>query len=501
MYVITCIRLCVFQTHPSSGQWNVVFNLQLPGWLPATSGLGPYDEVGIRYSLFATAKFVPVDGPNTPTGWSFSALCSPFRSRTRSINAQKDIVLQRFINPPLMRASPTSAFPCINYSVNARSTPHSPDSDELCFPPEVLDKIRVLVSVPEYNSIDDSELPVTLRIGASDLNEEERKRLQVTAFTIDVSQVEKCRYDQFLQSYSFYSQNLTCIFRYRPSREYLANFPIPPESSQPPNLPLRDPHPISTVYDMGFQVSPSAESSSSSRSFSLFPDEAASTFELADGGYIFGDADADEIDDNNGTNGSKKPMCYTMQMGIPFTHTPQPRQDDPDWAGPAVLRPSAVGPLFSVRHELRVCITCAYDIPQTQPREKVAKKLEFTIPLRFARVAWNDGVSLRSVPPPPSLSSPSSESESEETPLLSDTTVPISMGPCPPYAPSLPAYSQLFDSYGCLKIDYSVPLPLYCLDRAASPSPLARAPDVDVDEARMKMVDLESSIPQVAAIN
>lgn len=30
-----------------------------------------------------------------------------------------------------------------------------------------------------------------------------------------------------------------------------------------------------------------------------------------------------------------------------------------------------------------------------------------------------------------------------------------------PYVPNLPAYSQLFDSNGDRKIDYSVPLPLY----------------------------------------
>lgn len=62
-------------------------------------------------------------------------------------------------------------------------------------PIQVLDKIQVLASVPEYIDIEGRTLPLTLRLRTNGLCEEDCKRLQVTEVIIDVLQREKCRYE------------------------------------------------------------------------------------------------------------------------------------------------------------------------------------------------------------------------------------------------------------------------------------------------------------------
>ncbi len=95
------------------------------------------------------------------------------------------------------------------------------------------------------------------------------------------------------------------------------------------------------------------------------------------------------------------------------------------WAGLKDLRPSTVSPLYSVVHELSVSLTCTYDLEA--PGGKVAReKLGFKVPLNFARVAPR-----------------------------------IQAANAPSDALVLPVYSQLYDTNGERKIDYSTPLPLY----------------------------------------
>ena len=60
-------------------------------------------------------------------------------------------------------------------------------------PVEVLNKIQVLVSVPEYVNVKDHTFPVALRMRTKDLCEEDCKRLQVTELVVDILQREKCR--------------------------------------------------------------------------------------------------------------------------------------------------------------------------------------------------------------------------------------------------------------------------------------------------------------------
>lgn len=166
--------------------WNIVFNIPLPGWLPATSFIGP-EDVGIRYTLFARARCINLDeGPNN---WGFTSFCNVFRSRVRSAGAQKAINIQRFISSP---SAHVITPPLINYLVN--SALRARTEREMAIPVEVLSKIQVLASVPEYINLEDDIIPLTIRMRTKGLDEDTCKRLQVKELTVDIVQKEKCRY-------------------------------------------------------------------------------------------------------------------------------------------------------------------------------------------------------------------------------------------------------------------------------------------------------------------
>lgn len=146
------------------------------------------EDIGIRYALYATAKFTNVEEEQSTS--YFASLCAPFRSRVKSAEATKQIKIRRFMSPPQPDVvEPTT----LNYLVN--STPaSSPDlSPKERIPSEVLSKIQVLTSVPDYVNVKDNSLPVTLRLRTKDLCEEECQKIQVTEVAIDLIQEEKCR--------------------------------------------------------------------------------------------------------------------------------------------------------------------------------------------------------------------------------------------------------------------------------------------------------------------
>jgi hypothetical protein len=174
--------------------WDIVFNLALPGWLPATSMFGEV-HAGTRYTLFATASFIHVDDHSHSVGKSwFSALCSPLRFRTREVHAKEcHIMINRFTTPPTVPASPTSLFPMLNYMVDAKAENENAMRDPTLVPLDVLSKIKVLVSIPEHVSMDDSSIPFVLRLRTMDLDDSECKRLQITGFSVELEQSEHYR--------------------------------------------------------------------------------------------------------------------------------------------------------------------------------------------------------------------------------------------------------------------------------------------------------------------
>lgn len=160
------------------------------------------------------------------------------------------------------------------------------------------------------------------------------------------------------------------------------------------------------------------------------------TYELAGNGYIF----ADDCTSRE----SEAPTWFTVQTTVPLAkQSPKARE----------RRVSERTPLFCVRHEVQVSLTCSYDVPGA---EALHERLKFIIPVQFVNVT------------------PESPSPQPQTETLLDLSIspgssrspsplpsPVAMAKSLPYAHSLPAYSQLFDSNGDRKIDYSIPLPLY----------------------------------------
>lgn len=176
--------------------WNVVFNLTIPGWLPATDVFSDSDctEAGTRYALYATAKFESLeDGPSR--SW-FSTLCTPFRQSTRTLKAPRyPIRLNRFTSPSACASSSTSSFPPINFSV----TPEVHHRDETNsgasqIPLNVLSNLRIMASVPEHISVEDNSLPLTLRFSPNKLSDAESRRLRISQFSVNLEQSERYRY-------------------------------------------------------------------------------------------------------------------------------------------------------------------------------------------------------------------------------------------------------------------------------------------------------------------
>lgn len=174
----------------SQGVWNVVFNIPIPGWLPATTSYGA-EDIGIRYSLFAEAEFINLDD-DQGNAWSFATLCTPFRSRVKCVDAQKHIVLRRFVSRSEDNPESESSSSVLTYMINPAVTA-KPASVKLQFPPEVFSKIQVLASVPDYVDVESDHFPVIVRMRTKDLPAADCRKIQVTSIATNLIQREKCR--------------------------------------------------------------------------------------------------------------------------------------------------------------------------------------------------------------------------------------------------------------------------------------------------------------------
>ena len=101
-----------------------------------------------------------------------------------------EIQLRRFISAPRVDIVQPKV---INYLVDSHDSTSTSFSSKPSVPVEVLNKIQLLVSVPEYTNVKGSTLPLTLRLRTKNLCEEDCKRLQVTEVAVDILQREKCR--------------------------------------------------------------------------------------------------------------------------------------------------------------------------------------------------------------------------------------------------------------------------------------------------------------------
>ncbi|KAF7338104.1 hypothetical protein MVEN_02035100 [Mycena venus] len=408
-------------------RWNVVFDLPIPGWLPASQDFSPNDVgASIKYYLHAVVKFVVVED-HRAASWSFSTLCSPFRSRARAIETCKKITLRRFVEPPTDEPTPPES---INYLL---SPPNKP-SDIPTIPSNILSKIQILASVPTYVDVRENSLPFTLRLRTKDLEDADCKRLHVTNFTLDVVQEETCR-------------------RAKDASEYQSRYPVPSQDSQPPNKPLCRAHHMGDMYKLSLFLTPAFHTTSLKCSTSLLPAEETGVYRLKGDTRVFAN---DAVNDTA--------TWYTLETTIPFIHNLPSLEDSSEWEGSSKVRPSSASPLYDVSHSLKLTVRCEYEIPDST--ELAIADLTFSLPLQFARVA---------PPLPPRDILPALFNSMR----LVDGAYP----PMPsllPYGANLPVYSQLFDSHGNRKMD-ATPLPLYT-PRTSPDSPVDTPTHVLVPE-------------------
>ena len=241
-------------------------------------------------------------------------------------------------------------------------------------------------------------------------------------------------------------------YRAKPSDTYLASFPLPSLSSQPPNRPLLIGHPLQTLFAIGMLGTGASERVSTERSFSLLPKSESGTFRLAGDGYIFAtDGDPEPIGDHpNPTWYAVDPTVHVSSKGPMSRDKTGPLQD---WAGDCVFRETGSSPLFTVRHEVRVTLFCTYDV-EGDPSNRVAAKLKFAVPILFSHVTKRPPIP-EFAPAPPHRPDSSRSNASITTTTSTATSSSSSISPY--YAHTLPAYSQLFEPNGDRKIDYSLP--------------------------------------------
>lgn len=216
--------------------------------------------------------------------------------------------------------------------------------------------------------------------------------------------------------------------RKTPSRGDADRYPIPPQSHQPPRVPLRNPHPIHTIYDTGLL---GTFRSNVKRSFSVLAPTESGRYIISGDGHIFTIVDSLSPEDN----------WYSLETKIPIFTEPCLR----DWAGTRKRRITESSPLFSVEHYLHVVICCEYDFADAG--ETIPERLHFSLPMRHVNV--------------PEVTIPSRHAMEDQ---CEDVRKDL------PYTHTLPAYSQLFHSNGEQKLDYSTPLPLYEPPSASSSS-------------------------------
>lgn len=425
-------------TQECGADFNAAFSLPVPGWLPATTQLGYNSDFGVKYTLFVDVSYYTLseEGASASSGLSFLRFCSPFFTRTRFAAAETGVVLRRFMTEATPRLR-TFNIPPVIPAVADVSTSALDD---------LASKIQVFATLPECVSTQASSFPCSLRISAKQLDMADREKLKITMLNMNVFQVEKCRY--------------------APSIDYRTHYPLPHEAHQPPFLPLRRPHNISLMTEIGMG-SPYVLDASTSRTISLLPENVSSRTLLNEHLHFL----HENADESNTTSGVVPgDASYVIEAVIPFssigrTSAPSSKEafDQDQWAGPMNLRPSAAMPLYTVRHELEVALQCTY------AGEEGEKWVYFVVPVKFAAPAPEACELVDDRDADIASGEEEDGADDENAPLIG---FPIS-SPSPrivaaptmaqrqPRAVALPAYSQLFHTNGDRRIDYSVPLPLY----------------------------------------
>ena len=232
------------------------------------------------------------------------------------------------------------------------------------------------------------------------------------------------------------------------SPSYVAHYPLPSPKEQPPNKPLRNAHPIQTLYDIGLLRPPLPSCFDDTHSLLPGVDRVDIPLDASDHAHKCAE-------------GLQPKRWFTIESQVPFTRSRSPslsayrhhlKKVDPfelEWLGTPRLRATSQGPFFGVRHSLRAIVALSYGASADGEPDPPKSSLAFTLPLSFVRFR-NTARTHFSMP----LSSPEPSSSSGASALFLTTIQPSR--PC-----ELPAYSQLFCPDGDSRHDDSIPLPLY----------------------------------------
>ncbi|KAF9500538.1 hypothetical protein BDN71DRAFT_1139422 [Pleurotus eryngii] len=369
-----------FEDSNKPSQWRVVFDVNLPGWLPATGPFGADRELGTSYSLHASAQYTLSE--DLTFDWPILGYCMPWLSRFRYARAMSEINLERVANK-------YDNSPLASYVFNS-----SPSPDSLLDPAF---KLQVLASLPNYIDISDEQIPLVLRVRIKDVEAGAYKDVQILSLRTDFLQLESAG----SQIPGFYKALL------------------PPKSCQPPNLPLKRPHPIAALYDLGLDDTDSCLEPVVHSERSFLP---------ADSGHyvLAGDNSIAPI-----SNSGSASTWITMNVDTPFTPSTSSKGTSRHHQTNS-LRPSATNPLFTIRHTVSVYLTYSCT---TQCDTTLADTIHFSIPVHLASRTCKP-CSFEAV-------------GSQECPSFTQPSA------------TLPPYSQIYHQNGEQRIDSIVPLPLY----------------------------------------
>ena len=220
--IISITKQLVSPSHPvqitadeDHAEWRVVFNLAIPGWLPATSVFGDEnstDVAGVSYALYARARFhsAGVDG-DTPTACAASStsassmwnnLCAVVRlgsGRPKVVQAETvPIRVTRYVSPPTRAYSAEDASPPtfsrLTFAVQALSECAPEDNPSTNIPADILRSVELHTVVPSRTSVEDDSVPLLLRLRCRPGGHEARSRLRVLGFEANIIQVDEFQF-------------------------------------------------------------------------------------------------------------------------------------------------------------------------------------------------------------------------------------------------------------------------------------------------------------------
>ncbi|KZV69044.1 hypothetical protein PENSPDRAFT_609309 [Peniophora sp. CONT] len=428
------IELCA-DDFEDGATWNITFDMRLPGWLPPSDIFGDISTAppGTSYALHCAATAIALEDRNAAPSWM--SLCTPSFLRTRVVGSAPCPVI---VNRYSMAASSSALM--TNYIVKA-NLPDGP----IGVPRDVLDKLEIVISAPEYITLDQEDFPFFVRMRAPGLSDADAARLRLDSVMVTkLEQIEKYRTD--LGTWG-------------------DRYPLPPSSRQPPNFDLRQPHPMHSMYDAG--LCSGRPNFTLCDTFSLLPEAKMVRYKL-DRSAV--DIPHGDIPPRTGDASGDAVAWYAVQTAIPVARV---SAESIPWAGARTLRPDTAGPWLSVRHQMTINICVGWT--EEDGADACTERLAFTLPLEIIRTR-------------PAIVAPV-----EPVRDIAPQTTSISMPPMLAY--DLPVYNQLYHSNGDRKVDHSEQLPLY----TAFDPQQSHAEDGAAPVRKPSMVDGLSVAPSSAA--